>query len=48
MQRAVYRLDGLAYKILKRKEDFDNELTVLRAQVEVEPKGFGTHGYCDP
>eukprot|EP00439_Symbiodinium_sp_Y106_P046846 s5453_g5.t14 len=46
--REVYRLDGLAYKIFKRKEDFDNELTVLRAQVEVEPKGFGTPGYCDP
>ena len=30
-EASVYRLDGLAYKIFKRKEDFDNELTVLRA-----------------
>ena len=31
LMASVYRLDGLAYKIVKRKEDFDNELRVLRA-----------------
>ena len=30
-EASVYRLDGLAYKMFKKKEDFDNELTVLRA-----------------
>ena len=30
-EATVSHLDGIAYKVFERKEDFENELTVLRA-----------------